>query len=127
MKNRLNHFALYTDDLERAKRFYAQVFNWGYNEYGPSEFVQIKDSDDEEGELIGALQSREYSPIEEAVRGMEGTIEVDDIDEIIAKVNGSGGRIVLGKAAIPEVGYLCKFLDTEGNLLCAMQYDPSAE
>jgi len=30
------------------------------------------------------------------------------------------------KTAIPYVGYIAKFLDTEGNLICAMQYDNSA-
>ncbi|NHE55963.1 VOC family protein [Cyclobacterium plantarum] len=31
------------------------------------------------------------------------------------------------KTAIPNVGWIAKFLDTEGNLICAMQYDDSAE
>jgi predicted enzyme related to lactoylglutathione lyase len=30
------------------------------------------------------------------------------------------------KTAIPYVGYIAKFLDTEGNLICGMQYDNSA-
>lgn len=127
MKNRLNHFALYTQDIHRAKNFYSEVFDWGFETYGGEEFLQIKDSKSEDGELIGALQSQKYSPIEAAVRGMEGTIEVENIDRIIEKVEANAGQIVLPKACIPNVGYLCKFLDSEGNLLCAMQYDPKAE
>jgi uncharacterized protein len=31
------------------------------------------------------------------------------------------------KAPIPGVGWIVKFLDTEGNLVCAAQYDPAAK
>ncbi len=31
--------------------------------------------------------------------------------------------IFYSKRAIPYVGWIAKFLDTEGNLICAMQYD----
>jgi len=31
------------------------------------------------------------------------------------------------KTAIPNVGWIAKFLDTEENLICAMQYDDSAK
>jgi uncharacterized protein len=126
MKNRLTHFAIYTDDIHRAKHFYEQVFNWGFSSYGPSDFLQIKANQTEYGELIGALQSRTYSPIQEKIIGLECTISVDDVDEIIQKVEQNGGRILMPKTAIPTVGWITKFLDTEGNLVCAMQTDSSA-
>lgn len=36
------------------------------------------------------------------------------------------GQILLPKTAIPYVGWIAKFLDTEDNLICAMQYDNTA-
>ncbi|WP_425390770.1 VOC family protein [Ekhidna sp.] len=126
MKNRLIHFAIHTEDLERAKGFYEKVFNWGFRAYGPSDFAQITDEDSENGELIGALQSRTYSPVEDHVLGFECTIGVENVDEIIAKVEQSGGKVVMPKTAIPHVGWIAKFLDTEGNLVCAMQSDTNA-
>ncbi|MFT3822532.1 MAG: hypothetical protein QM731_01380 [Chitinophagaceae bacterium] len=126
MKNKLTHFAIYIDDIERAKNFYGQVFEWGFNSYGPSDFMQIKADNTENGELLGALQSRKYSPIPEKVIGLEGTIGVEDIDETIARVKKNGGQVVMDKISIPYVGWIAKFLDTEGNLICAMQYDSNA-
>ena len=126
MKNKLTHFAVYTEDLERAKKFYRNVFDWGFNSYGQSDFVQIKDDKSENGELIGALQSRKYSPVAEKVIGFECSVGVDNVDRIIEKVKESGGEILMDKTAIPYVGLITKFLDTEGNLLCAVQYDNSA-
>ena len=123
MPNKLTHFAIHIDDMERAKNFYGEVFDWGFNSYGPSDFLQIKADKTESGELIGALQSRKYSPLQEKITGFECTIAVANIDEIIEKVQSRGGQVLMPKTAIPYVGWIAKFLDTEGNLICAMQYD----
>lgn len=122
MKNKLTHFAIHIDDIERAKNFYEGVFEWGFVSYGPSDFLQIKADTTENGELIGALQSRKYSPVPEKIIGLECTIAVEDIDEIIQRVENNGGKILMPKTSIPYVGWVAKFLDTEGNLVCAMQY-----
>lgn len=101
--------------------------NWGFNDYGSEDFLQIKADPSEDGEIIGALQSRKYSPISENIIGWECTIGVENLDETIEKVIAHGGQVLMPKIAIPFVGYIAKFLDTEGNLMCAMQYDPSAK
>ncbi|MBL0741109.1 VOC family protein [Chryseolinea lacunae] len=126
MKNKLIHFAIHTDNTERAKNFYAHVFDWGFASYGPPDFLQIKTDDTESGELIGALQSRNYSSVKEKIIGLECTIAVEDVDAIVERVTRGGGEIVMPKTAIPYVGWITKFLDTEGNLVCAMQADNSA-
>ncbi|MBA4054653.1 MAG: glyoxalase [Marivirga sp.] len=126
MKNRLTHFAIHIDNMERAKNFYEGVFEWGFASYGPPDFLQIKTNKTESGELIGALQSRKYSPVKEKIIGLECTIGVESVDEIIKKVENNGGQILMPKTAIPYVGWITKFLDTEGNLICAMQADGGA-
>jgi predicted enzyme related to lactoylglutathione lyase len=126
MNNKLTHFAIHIDNMERAKKFYDEVFDWGFTSYGPQDFLQIKADKTETGELIGALQSRNYSPVKEKIIGLECTIGVQDIDAIINKVESSGGQILMPKTAIPYVGWIIKFLDTEGNLVCAMQADAGA-
>ena len=123
MKNKLTHFAIHIDDMDRAKEFYGEVFEWGFTAYGPSDFLQIKSDRTEKGELIGALQSRQYSPVKEKLIGLECTVSVESIDEIIKRVEKKGGEILLPKTAIPLVGWIVKFLDTEGNLICAMEYN----
>lgn len=127
MGNKLTHFAIYTDNIERAKKFYDSVFDWGFNAYGQEDFLQVKVDKSANGELIGALQSRKYSPVPEKIIGLECTIAVENIDEIIEKVKRNGGQVLMPKTTIPYVGYIAKFLDTEGNLICAMQYDNSAK
>ncbi|MCP9748398.1 VOC family protein [Lacihabitans sp. CS3-21] len=126
MSNKLTHFAIHIDDIERAKNFYEGVFDWGFNSYGQADFLQIKADKSDNGELIGALQSRKFSPLPDKVIGLECSIGVENIDEIIEKVKNNAGQILMPKTAIPYVGYIAKFLDTEGNLICGIQYDPTA-
>jgi hypothetical protein len=57
---------------------------------------------------------------------LECTIGVENVDEIVDRVKSYGGTLLMPKTAIPYVGWITKFLDTEGNLLCAMQYDNNA-
>ncbi len=121
MLNNLTHFAIYTDNIARAKQFYENLFGWRFSHYGQEDFLQIKQSQDSEIP-IGALQSRKYNPLDEKVIGFECSIEVSNIDAIIEKINTNNGKIVMPKTEIPYVGWLVKFLDTEGNLVCAIEY-----
>jgi predicted enzyme related to lactoylglutathione lyase len=57
---------------------------------------------------------------------LECTVGVENIDQIIEKVKTNGGQVLMPKTVIPYVGWIAKFLDTEGNLICAMQYDNTA-
>jgi predicted enzyme related to lactoylglutathione lyase len=72
------------------------------------------------------LQARAYSPVKERLVGLECTVTVENVDEIIKRIQNNGGEILMPKTAIPHVGWITKFLDTEGNLVCAMQSDSSA-
>jgi uncharacterized protein len=127
MKNKMTHFAIHIDDIDRAKNFYDEVFDWGFQSYGQSDFLQIKADKTESGELIGALQARKYSPVPEKIIGLECSVGVENVDDIIEKVKNNGGQLLMPKTAIPYVGWLAKFLDTEGNLICIMQYDNGAQ
>jgi len=122
MDNKLSHFAIFTEDIERAKAFYGKVFNWGFNGYGPNDFAQIKANPDGNGQLIGALQDRKYQLTEQKVIGFECSIAVDNVDEIAQLVADADGEVLMSKTEIPHVGWIIKFRDTEGNIVCAMQY-----
>lgn len=122
MFNKLSHFAIYIDDIKRASDFYKSVFNWSFENYGSEDFSQIKSNDSEGTQPIGALQHRKYSPIPDKVIGFECSIAIENVEKVLESVKDAGGTIVMPKTEVPNVGWLIKFLDTEGNLVCAMQY-----
>ena len=129
MTNQLSHFAIHVDDLDRARKFYGAVFDWKFQGFGGgpiTDFCQIKDTAGNLLAPLGAMQSRKFNPAPQPILGFECSIAVDDIDAVARAVEASGGKIVMPKAAIPGVGWVVKFLDTEGNLACAVHYDPAA-
>jgi uncharacterized protein len=127
--NQLAHFAIHADDLERARKFYGGVFGWTFQGYGGSmtDFCQIQDASGKFLAPLGAMQSRKFNSAPQPVIGFECSIVVDDVDAAARAVEANGGKIVMSRAAIAGVGWVVKFLDTEGNLACAVQYDPAAK
>lgn len=69
--------------------------------------------------------NKKASPISEKIIGLEYSIGVENIDDVIEKVQSNGG-ILMPKTTIPYVGWITKFLDTEGDLICGTQYDKTA-
>jgi predicted enzyme related to lactoylglutathione lyase len=123
--NHLAHFAIHASDVSRAKRFYESVFDWQFATYpGGHDFVQIKSP---EGAVLGAVQSREYNPAKQDILGFECSINVDDVEATTRAVEAAGGTMLMRKTPIPGVGWVIKFLDSEGNLCCAVNYDKSAK
>ncbi|WP_145753415.1 VOC family protein [Nitrospirillum amazonense] len=126
MANTLVHFAIHADNIARARTFYGKVFAWDFQQYGPSDFFQIKHRDGSHQPVLGALESRKYNPAEKDMIGYECSISVDDVDATAAAVVAAGGKILMEKTAIPTVGWIIKFEDTEGNVACAINFDSAA-
>jgi uncharacterized protein len=129
MTKQLAHFAIHADDLDRARKFYAGVFGWTFQGFGGgpmTDFCQIRDTAGNLLKPLGAVQSRKFNSAPQPVIGFECSITVDDVDAAARAVEANGGKIAMPKAAIPGVGWVIKFLDTEGNLVCAIQFDQAA-
>jgi predicted enzyme related to lactoylglutathione lyase len=124
MANNVHHFDVHADDLPRARRFYETVFGWRFRSWGPPDFFLIATGDDSDPGIGGALVKRHDPLTGEGVRCYECTIAVEDIVAIEQAIVAAGGKITMPRVAIPTVGQLIKFLDTEGNLVAAMQYEP---
>jgi predicted enzyme related to lactoylglutathione lyase len=130
MTNQLMHFAIHADDLGRARKFYGGVFGWGFEGFGGGpmdDFCMMRDANGKELAPLGAIQKRKYNVAGKDIYGFECTIRVEDLDAITKAVIAQGGKIVMPRCAVPTVGWLIKFLDTEGNLVVAMQPDPKAK
>lgn len=125
MTPKLTHFAINTEDVEATQAFYGSVFGWTFREYGPPGFVQIMD---ESGQApMGAIQQRRQLLDKHPTLGFECTFGVDDIDEAHRLILAAGGKILMEKFTITNVGHLIAFEDPGGNPALAMQYDSTAE
>jgi uncharacterized protein len=118
MPNKLAHFAIEADDVDRARRFYEHVFGWTFEPWGPPGFYLIHGAG-----VHGALQSRR-EPLPEGRKGFQCSFAVDDLDSSMALIRAAGGTVAAHTHTIPTVGRLVEFLDTERNEAIIIQYEP---
>jgi predicted enzyme related to lactoylglutathione lyase len=116
------HFEIYADKVGRATKFYSDVFGWQVHKWdGPEDYWLVITGAEGEPGIDGAIMGRPQP----GATGMN-FIDVDSVDEFIAKIQANGGKLVRPKMAIPEVGYAAVCSDTEGNPVGPFQGDPSA-
>jgi predicted enzyme related to lactoylglutathione lyase len=119
---RVVHFEIMADDVERAKKFYQDVFSWKIKKWeGPVDYWLITTGPPETPGIDGGLMKRE------GPAGTVNTIEVLSLDDIMKKVASAGGKVVVPKNAVPGVGYMAYCVDTEGNTFGIMEPDESAQ
>ena len=122
--NRVIHFEIQADGVERAKTFYEKVLGWEIaqmmkKEEGGMDYWGVTTGKDTPG-INGGLYQR---PVEADKKFYlyDCTIEVPDLDAAIDAVKANGGSITREKSEIPNVGFFAGALDTEGNRFGLMQ------
>ena len=119
MTHPICHFEIPVDELERAKKFYQDIFSWQITDTGQGGYHLIQTG---EGELGGGMMKRvvpEQRPVLYAL--------VESVDEYSKKIQQAGGTIVVPKMAVPTMGYFAQALDTEGNVFAIWEENPQAQ
>lgn len=118
------HFEIPTDDLERAKKFYTELFGWKIEKYpGPKEYWMITTTDEEGKKALEGGMTQRQDP----QHPITNYIDVPSIDEYAVKVENLGGKVVFPKTAVPGIGYFAGCLDTEDNIFAIWETDDSAK
>ncbi|MBK5482595.1 VOC family protein [Peribacillus sp. TH16] len=93
---RLVHFEIHVDDMERAKKFYGEVFGWSFqdwSDFAGMPYLGAGTGDENEPGINGALMQRQ-SPLPEAGQALNGyacTMGVDNYYEAEATFVVDGG------------------------------------
>ena len=120
---RITIFDVSADEPERAIKFYNNVFGWEIKKWeGPFDYWIIKTGEKDEFGIDGGLSKRENP--EDSVTPF---ISVKSVDEYLEKISSNGGKIIKPKSAIPGVGYMSVFSDTENNIFGIIEEDKSAK
>ena len=134
MATALVHFEIQASDIERATKFYTEVFDWKIERYGDMEYwgVYTGRSKDRDGKEIGIngglLPRRGPDPVDGAgVGSFVCTMEVEDLDAMIKRIETAGGKVVVAKTAIAGMMWQAYCKDTEGNIFGIIQNDPNAK
>ena len=100
-------------DIERAKAFYARVFNLEF------QFIEMPESKmymfgepDKSGSSGCLVQSASNKP------SADGTVvyfACEDVGDEASRVEEAGGQLIVPKTDIGEFGFFAQCIDTEGN------------
>lgn len=129
---RLIHFEIHVDNMDRAKKFYGEVFGWSFEDWsdfaGMPYFGAVTGGEDEPG-INGALMQRQGPPPEanQPLTGYACTMGVEDYDVTETKILHNGGVVALPKYALPGMAWQGYYKDTEGNIFGIHQPDVNAK
>jgi predicted enzyme related to lactoylglutathione lyase len=119
MPNPFAHVELSTDDVKKAKKFYASVFAWKLNDLPAMSYTMI----DVAGGAGGGMQKKQTP--EQATAWLP-YVQVDDVKATMAKVVKAGGSAVLEYQEIGEMGSIGIFTDPQGAALGLWAAKPGA-
>ena len=112
------NFHLPADDVERASKFYADVFGWEFTQFPNSPVPYLVHEGTTAANAAGipaAITQRQ-----DIVKAPTPTIEVDDIDQAMLNAAMYGGQQgpVQTIAGFGRFGYA---IDSEGNIIALLQ------
>lgn len=113
--NAINWFEIPAKDIERAKKFYEQIFEIKMEgmEMAGMKYAMFP-FDPMKGKISGGLaQSQMHTP------SMTGSIIYlnanPDLQNVLDRVEKAGGKMTMPKTSIGQNGFMAFFIDTEGN------------
>ena len=115
-------FEIPADNPDRAKAFYNDLFGWKINPFPGSVDYWHIDTGGADDTPDGALKRRK-EPQEPIVN----YVGVDSVTDYSKKIEKLGGKICMGKTAVPQMGYFAVCQDTEGNAFGIWQSDANAK
>ncbi len=117
--NEIVHFEIPADDMARAQKFYKSTFGWKMNDLKEMGYTIIHTTEVDEKQMPrkpGAINGGMMKRTKE-VKSPVVTISVDDIDASLAKIEKNGGKTLIKKMEVGEMGWSAYFQDPEGNVI----------
>jgi predicted enzyme related to lactoylglutathione lyase len=116
------HFEIPSENFEKAKSFYSNVFGWKFKQWGDMPYHMTESGPKEHPGIEGALTTKAGNN-----QNVVNTLGVENIDNTMKDIKANGGQLITEKMPIPTIGWLVYFKDPDGNVHGAMQNDPSAK
>src|SRR5450759_2712005 len=128
MSGRVVHFEIPFADGDRARAFYQNAFGWSLMPMPEMSYTIVstgpttEQGPSEPGYIGGGMMARA-----DLFQGPVITVDVDDIDSALAKVEELGGLTVRPRQEVGQMGFNAYFTDPEGNMMGLWQNAPSTD
>lgn len=106
----ITHIDIPVGDLDRASRFYGELFGWQISEVPGFEGYPM-------WQAPNKISGGGLAPRGEDFTQPRSYVEVDSIDDVLAKVSALGGEVVLEKSPISDTSWWAVFRDHDGNII----------
>ena len=134
------HFEIPVDDVDRAKKFYSDLFGWKMEKWSGVEdgtessssslsssnmeywIISTTDDKGNKAEIGGGMMKRQGQH-----QHITNFIDVNSVDEYSSKIEKLGGKVVVSKMAVPGMGYFAVCHDTENNSFGIWESNDSAK
>jgi len=112
--NPVNYFEIPVTDLNRAIKFYSEVFKVELNqmEMPGMKMAMFPGAPDKPFATGSLAQGEGFKPTTE---GTKVFFYCDDLSNELGRIEALGGKILNQKTSIGEHGFVAHFTDTEGN------------
>jgi hypothetical protein len=120
MGNPFVHIEIGTRNLEKARGFYNKAFDW-----------KIDVTPMGEGQSYGMVNTGTppggglFQPAPEVPVGVTVYVQVDNIEKVLSKIEGAGGKTVMPRREVPGEGWFALFSDVDGNVLGLWESKPA--
>ncbi|MGN8247061.1 VOC family protein [Cellulomonas soli] len=104
----ITHIDIPVDDLARATAFYGGLFGWDIQEVPGFEGYPM-------WQAPNKISGGGLAPRSNGFRSPRSYVEVDSIDDALAKVTALGGTVAMPKSEISPTSWWAVFVDPDGN------------
>ena len=110
---------LTTSDAKAARTFYGKLLGWQFQDMdmGHGTYTVINVAGQGVGGITGTPPNAKGMP-----PTWGGYVTVDDVDAVVARVAGLGGRVLLAPTDIPTVGRFATIQDPQGATISLITY-----
>lgn len=122
MPGRITHFEIYGDNPGRLADFYRADLGWPTQRAEGIDYWRIHPDPADNPNTNGGLTYRPSIP----VNGWLQYVQVDSLEEAVAKAEQAGGKVLKERTAVPRTAWYAVVADPEGNAFAMWQPDPKA-
>jgi uncharacterized protein len=107
------HFEIPAEDVASLSKFYSDIFGWKFKETPMGEMSYWMISTGPNGKSVPGGMYKKMGGDERP----RNYIQVQAIDDAISRFSGAGGKELMGKQEVPNVGFTFIGTDPEGNVI----------
>ena len=104
----ITHVDIPVSDHQKAQAFYADLFGWEFRQMPGFEGYPM-------WQAPNKISGGGLAPREDGFTAPRSYVEVDSIDDVLAKARANGATVTMAKTPISDTSWFAVFDDPDGN------------